>query len=48
MRIEGKLKNPGFADKAPADVVENERSKLNDYRSSLAKLEEQLEKIKYL
>lgn len=47
-RIESKLKNPGFADKAPADVVAKEQSKLDDYRSALAKLGEQLEKIKYL
>ena len=47
-RIEGKLKNPGFADKAPAEVVNKEREKLNEHRSALAKLEEQLEKIKYL
>ena len=48
VRIEGKLKNPGFADKAPAEVVNKEREKLNEHRSALAKLEEQLEKIKYL
>tara|TARA_R110002073_G_scaffold336505_1_gene534352 strand:+ start:150926 stop:153691 length:2766 start_codon:yes stop_codon:yes gene_type:complete len=47
-RIESKLKKPGFADKAPADVVAKEQSKLDDYRSALAKLGEQLEKIKYL
>ena len=47
-RIEGKLKNPGFADKAPEAVVEKERTKLNEQRSALAKLDEQLEKIKYL
>src|SRR5690606_1935057 len=28
VRIEGKLKNPGFADKAPAEVVNKEREKL--------------------
>jgi len=47
-RIESKLKNPGFADKAPAEVVAKEQSKLDDYRSALAKLGEQVEKIKYL
>ncbi len=47
-RLESKLKNPGFADKAPAEVVEKERTKLIEQRSSLAKLDEQLEKIKYL
>ena len=47
-RAEQRLKNPGFADRAPADVVAKEREKLNEYRSQLAKLEEQAEKIKYL
>jgi len=47
-RAEQRLKNPGFADRAPADVVAKEKEKLNEYRSSLAKLEEQAEKIKYL
>jgi len=47
-RADARLKNPGFADRAPADVVAKEREKLNEYRSQLAKLEEQAEKIKYL
>ena len=47
-RAEGKLKNPRFADNAPADVVQKERDKVTEYRSSLARFEEQLEKIKYL
>lgn len=47
-RAEQRLKNPGFADRAPADVVAKEKEKLNEYRSQLAKLEEQAEKIKYL
>ncbi len=47
-RAEGKLKNPKFVDKAPQAVVDKEKAKLDDYRSQLAKLEEQLEKIKYL
>ncbi len=47
-RAEQRLKNPGFADRAPADVVAREKEKLNEYRSQLAKLEEQSEKIKYL
>jgi valyl-tRNA synthetase len=47
-RCDQKLKNPGFADKAPADVVAREQAKLDEFRSSLARLEEQLEKIKYL
>ena len=47
-RADERLKNPGFADRAPAEVVAKERDKLNEYRSQLAKLEEQAEKIKYL
>jgi valyl-tRNA synthetase len=47
-RAEGKLKNPRFADNAPADVVQKEKDKVTEYRSSLARFEEQLEKIKYL
>ncbi|MDF1630788.1 MAG: valine--tRNA ligase [Alcanivoracaceae bacterium] len=47
-RADERLKNPGFTDRAPADVVAKERDKLNEYRSQLAKLEEQAEKIKYL
>ena len=47
-RAEGKLKNPKFVDKAPQAVVDKEKAKLDDYRSQLAKLDEQLEKIKYL
>ena len=47
-RAEVKLKNPKFVDKAPQAVVDKEKAKLDDYRSQQAKLEEQLEKIKYL
>ncbi|MBF5055725.1 valyl-tRNA synthetase [Alcanivorax sp. 521-1] len=47
-RGEGKLRNPNFVDKAPEAVVDKEREKLDDHRSQLARLEEQLEKIKYL
>ncbi len=35
-RAEGKLNNPGFTDKAPAAVVQEEREKLNNYRDMLA------------
>ncbi len=47
-RCEGKLENPQFVDKAPTEVVDKERQKLDEYRSSVARLDEQLEKIKYL
>ncbi len=38
-RGEGKLANQGFVAKAPADVVEAEREKLERYRAELAELE---------
>ena len=47
-RIEGKLANPAFVDKAPPDVVAKEKQKLADLRSSLNKLEEQFNKIQAL
>ncbi len=47
-RLDGKLKNPAFVDKAPADVVGKERAKLDEQRTALARLEDQLEKIKVL
>ncbi len=47
-RVEKKLGNPSFVDKAPEAVVQKERDKLEDARSALAKLEEQAEKIRAL
>ena len=47
-RSEAKLENEQFVSKAPTEVVEKERGKLDEFRSSVAQLEEQLEKIKYL
>jgi valyl-tRNA synthetase len=37
-RAEGKLSNERFVDKAPADVVDEERSKLDAYRAELEEL----------
>ena len=48
VRADGKLKNPAFVDKAPADVVGQARAKLDEQRTALARLEDQLEKIKVL
>ena len=45
---DAKLRNPGFVDKAPAEVVNKEKQRATELRSALARLEEQLEKIKYL
>ena len=47
-RVETKLQNPSFVDHAPVDVVTQSRAKLNEQRAALARLEEQLEKIKVL
>ncbi len=47
-RAETKLKNPAFVDNAPADVVAQARAKCDEQRTALARLEDQLEKIKVL
>ena len=44
-RVQAKLDNPAFADKAPADVVQKERDKVEEAREKLAKLEEQAGRI---
>jgi valyl-tRNA synthetase len=41
-RIEGMLNNPGFAGKAPAEVVDRERTKLADLQAKRAQLAERL------
>jgi valyl-tRNA synthetase len=47
-RAESKLQNPSFVDKAPQDVVVKERDKLLELKTTLDKLEQQLEKISAL
>ena len=47
-RIEGKLQNAKFLDKAPPEVVAKEKTKLAQLRSSLENLEQQQNKIKTL
>ncbi len=47
-RIEGKLNNPKFVDKAPEAVVQKERDKLADEIAALDKLQQQLQKIQAL
>ena len=44
-RAEGKLSNKGFTDKAPANVVEEERQKCEKYKAMLEKVMESLEKM---
>ena len=45
-RVDGKLSNKGFTDKAPAAVVEEERKKGEQYKAMLATVIESLEKMK--
>ena len=45
-RVEGKLANPGFIGKAPADVVEAERKKGEKYKEMLEKVLESMENFK--
>lgn len=47
-RIEGKLNNPAFADKAPAEVIAKEKQKLTELQSLLKNLEEQQRRIRSL
>ena len=44
-RVGGKLSNEGFVAKAPAEVLDKERAKLNEAEQALGKLVEQREKI---
>ena len=47
-RVEGKLNNPSFVDKAPPEVIAKEQAKLADLRSMLNNLEQQQRKIQAL
>ncbi len=47
-RVEGKLNNPAFVDKAPPEVIDKEKAKLADMRSMLNNLEGQQRKIRML
>jgi len=44
-RADKLLDNPGFLSKAPAEVVDKERAKLDDYRLRQAKLQERLDSL---
>jgi len=46
--VEKKINNPKFLEKAPNNVVEKERQKLHEFQTNLAKLEDQLKRIKSL
>ena len=45
-RVENKLSNENFVNKAPKDVVEKEREKGKDYKERLEKVKERLESLK--
>ncbi|MFI3189408.1 MAG: valine--tRNA ligase [Methylococcales bacterium] len=47
-RVEGKLSNPTFIDKAPPDVIDKEKAKLADLQTMLNNLEQQRIKIQSL
>ncbi|RLT95367.1 valine--tRNA ligase [Ketobacter sp.] len=47
-RVEGKLNNPKFVDRAPADVVEKEKQKITEHQAALNELQTQMGKIKAL
>ncbi|MFW2479312.1 MAG: class I tRNA ligase family protein, partial [Lentimonas sp.] len=47
-RLESKLENPKFIDRAPTDVVDKEREKLSAASDALGKLEEQVKRIQGL
>ena len=45
-RVEGKLNNPGFVNKAPEKLVEEEKAKKEKFEEMLKSIEERLEKLK--
>ena len=47
-RIQGKLNNKAFVDKAPAEVVEKEREKMQMQQQALEKLKEQAQRIRHI
>ena len=47
-KTEAKLGNAAFVDKAPAEVVANERARVAEHKLSVEKLREQIQKISAL
>jgi valyl-tRNA synthetase len=47
-RVEGKLSNPKFVDRAPVDVVDKEKQKIAEHQAALTELQTQIAKIKAL
>ncbi len=48
IKTEAKLNNAAFVEKAPAEVVANERARIAEHKISVAKLREQIQKISAL
>jgi valyl-tRNA synthetase len=44
-RAEGKINNPSFVERAPADVVQKEKDKVLDLGSAIQQLQEQKQRI---
>ena len=47
-RIQGKLENTSFVDRAPPEVVAKEREKLQVQQQALEKLQEQAQRIRQM
>ncbi|HZD19406.1 MAG TPA: hypothetical protein VE325_01935, partial [Burkholderiales bacterium] len=45
-KCKAKLANPSFVERAPAQVVEQERKRLSDFEELAAKLQDQLRKLR--
>ena len=45
-QFKAKLANASFVERAPANVVEQERKRLSDSEETLSKLQEQLQKLR--
>jgi valyl-tRNA synthetase len=44
-RAESKLQNPSFIDRAPAEIVEQERRRIQEFQTTLRQQEEQLDRL---
>ena len=44
-RIKSKLANPSFVERAPANVVEQDRARLADLEIQISKLQQQFDKL---
>ena len=47
-KCEAKLNNPNFVERAPSDIVERERKRVEEMRFSMQKLQEQADRIEAL